>query len=106
MLRDQLDDVRGQRDKWEQAAQMARVSYRPRKHARPRAGLWLSYNLCGFRILVVLGGFYGSARDQACESNKADRHHVVAAPPLMHGKGHAGSRDQQCHQDDHAICEL
>src|SRR5262249_24381242 len=66
-------------------------------------GLWLPENLCGFRLLVVLGGFYGNARNQTCESNKADRYQVIAAPPLMHRKGHAGSRDQQRHQDDHDI---
>ena len=31
---------------------------------------------------------------------------MVAAPPLTHRKGHAGPRDQQRHQNDHAICEL
>ena len=68
--------------------------------------LWLSENLCGFRILVVLRGFYGNARNKACESDEADRYQMIAAPPLMHRKGHAGPRDQQCHEDDHAICEL
>jgi hypothetical protein len=56
--------------------------------------LWLLENLCGFRVLVVLGGLYGSACNQACESNKADGHHMMATPPLMHRKGHAGPRDQ------------
>jgi hypothetical protein len=54
-----------------------------------------------FRILVVLTGFYGNARHQQCESDEADRNQVMAAPPLVHRKGHAGPRDQQCHQDDH-----
>ena len=63
--------------------------------------LWLSENLSGFRILIVLRGFYGNARNKACESNEADRYQVVAAPPLMHRKGHAGPRDQQRRQDDH-----
>ena len=44
----------------------------------------LPENLCGFRIMVVLGGFYGNARNQTCEGNKADRQHVVAAPPLVY----------------------
>ena len=68
--------------------------------------LRLLENLCGFRILVVLRGFYGNARNKACESNEADRYQMVAAPPLMHRKGHAGPRDQQRHQNDHAIYEL
>jgi len=68
--------------------------------------LRLPENLCGFRILVVLRGFYGNARNKACESNEADRYQMVAAPPLMHRKGHAGPRDQQRHQNVHAICEL
>ena len=68
--------------------------------------LWLSENLCSFRVLVVLRGFYGNARNKARESNEADRYQMIAAPPLMHRKGHARPRDQQCHQDDHAICEL
>jgi hypothetical protein len=68
--------------------------------------LRLPENLCGFRVLVVLGGLYGNARHKTCESNETDCHHVVAAPPLMHRKGHGGSRDQQRHQNDHAICEL
>jgi hypothetical protein len=45
---------------------------------------------CGFRILVVLGRFYSNARHKTCEGNEADCHHVIAAPPLMHGKGHGG----------------
>jgi hypothetical protein len=57
----------------------------------------------GCRILVVLRGFYGNARRKACESNEADRYQMIAAPPLMHRKGHAGSGDQQRHQD--AICD-
>ena len=57
--------------------------------------LRLPENLCGFRILVVFRGFYGNARNKACESNEADRYQMVAAPPLMHRKGHAGPRDQQ-----------
>src|SRR5215472_2873079 len=56
--------------------------------------LRLPENLCGFRVLVVLGGLYGSARNQACESNKADGHHVMATPPLMYRKGHAYPGDQ------------
>ena len=28
---------------------------------------------------------------------------MIAAPPLMHRKGHAGSGDQQCHQDNHGF---
>jgi hypothetical protein len=60
--------------------------------------LWLSENLCGFRILILLHGFYGNARHKPCESNEADRYQVIAAPPLMHRKGHAGSRDQRCYQ--------
>jgi hypothetical protein len=32
--------------------------------------LRLPENLCGFRVLVALGGLYGSACNQACESNK------------------------------------
>src|SRR5215470_1372714 len=64
--------------------------------------------MCGVPIwdlwfLVVLCGFYGNARHKACESNKADRYHVMAAPPLMHCKAHAGSGDQQRHQDDHGF---
>ena len=59
--------------------------------------------LCGFRILVVLGDLYGNARHNQCKSNEADRHDVMAVPPLMHRKGHAGPRDQQRHQGDHAI---
>jgi len=59
-----------------------------------RGDLWLLENLCGFRVLVVLGGLYGSARNQACESNKADGHHVMATPPLMYRKGHAYPGDQ------------
>ena len=49
--------------------------------------LRLPENLCGFRILVVLRGFYGNARNKACESNEADRYQMIAAPPLMHRKG-------------------
>jgi len=56
--------------------------------------LRLPENLCGFRILVVLRGFYGNARNKACESNEADRCQMVAALPLMHREGHAGPRDQ------------
>ena len=59
-----------------------------------RGDLWLLENLCGFRVLVVLGGLYGSARNQACESNKADGHHVMATPPLMYRKGPAYPGDQ------------
>src|SRR6516164_7042194 len=59
--------------------------------------------LCGFGILVVLCGFYDSARHKACESNEADRYHVMAAPPPMYRKSHAGPRDQQRHQDDHGF---
>ena len=66
---------------------------------RPMAAV----DLCGFRIVVVLGGFYSNARRKACESNKADRYHVMAAPPLMHRKGHAGSGEQQRHEDDHGF---
>jgi hypothetical protein len=64
-------------------------------------GLRLSDNRCGFRVLVVLRGFYRNARNQTCESNETDCYQVIAAPPLMHRKGHGGSRDQQRHQDDH-----
>ena len=67
---------------------------------------WLPENLCGCRILVVLCGFNANACNKACESNEADRYQMIAAPPLMHRKRHAGPRDQQCHEDDHAICEL
>jgi len=63
-------------------------------------------NRCGFGVLVVLRGFYVNARNKACESNEADRYQMIAAPPLMHRKGHAGSRDQPRHQDDHAMCLL
>ena len=63
------------------------------------------YAICGFRILVVLCGFYGNARHKACESNEADCYQMIAAPPLMHRKGHAGSGDQQRHQDDHFPAE-
>jgi hypothetical protein len=63
-------------------------------------------NLRGFRILVVLRGFYGNARHNQCKSNEGDRHDVMAVPPLMYRKSHAGPRDQQCHQDNHAIFEL
>ena len=72
-------------------------------------GLRLRDNRCGFRVLVVLGGLYGNTRYKACESNEADRHHVIAARPLVHRKGYADSRDQQRHQDDHGcrfICAL
>jgi len=34
---------------------------------------------------------------------KPIRYHVMAAPPVMHRKGHAGSGDQQRHQDDHGF---
>src|SRR5215469_11225743 len=61
------------------------------------------YGICGFRILVVLCGFYGNARHKACESNEGDCYQMIAAPPLMHRKGHAGSGDQQRHQDDHGF---
>src|SRR5262249_4248284 len=64
--------------------------------------LWLSENLCCFRILALLRGFYDNARHNQCESDEANRHDLIAAPPLMHRKAHAGSRDQQRHQDDHA----
>jgi hypothetical protein len=50
--------------------------------------------------------FGANARNQTCESNEADRYQMVAPPPLMHRKGHAGPRDQQRHQNDHAIYEL
>src|SRR6516164_5513517 len=79
------------------------IGRRTRHCGRCAAGLRLLENLCGFRALVVLRGFYGNARHKACESNKADRYHVMAAPPLMHRKGHAGSGDQQRHQDDHGF---
>jgi len=52
--------------------------------------------------VVSLGGFYSNASYNQCES-EANRHHVVAAPPLIHRKGHAGSRNQQHHQDDHGF---
>jgi hypothetical protein len=61
-------------------------------------------NLCGFRIVVVLCGFYGNTGHKPCESNETDRYHVMAAPPLMHRKGHAGPHDQQRHQDNHGCC--
>ena len=61
----------------------------------------MSKNLRGFPILIVLCGFYGNTGHKPCESNKTDRYHVMAAPPLVHRKGHACSRDQQRHQDDH-----
>ena len=60
-------------------------------------------NFFGLRILVVLCGFYGNARHKPCESNEADRYRVMAAPPLVHRKGHASSRAQQRHQDDHGF---
>jgi hypothetical protein len=75
------------------------------KQFKGRAG-WrrlLPKNLCGFRILVVLGGLYSNARHKQCESDEANRYQVIAAPPLMHCEGHAGSRDQQRHQDDHGF---
>jgi hypothetical protein len=53
--------------------------------------------------MVVLGGFYGNTRNKACERNEADRYQMIAAPPLMYRKSHAGPCDQQRHQDDHAI---
>jgi hypothetical protein len=77
-----------------------------RVRAPRRSALWLPDKACGFRILVVLTGFYGNARNQQCESKEADRYHVMITPPLVHGKGHAGPRDEQCHQDDHGICEV
>ena len=52
-------------------------------------------NLRGFRILVVLRGLYGNARHNQCKSNQADRYHVLAVPPLMHRKAHAGPGNQQ-----------
>jgi hypothetical protein len=67
--------------------------------------IWLSVNFCGFRILVVLCGFYGNARHKPCESNEADRYRVMAAPPLVHRKGHPSSRGQQRHQDHHGCCK-
>ena len=54
------------------------------------ACLWLLENLCGLRILVVLGRFYGNASHNQRKSDEADGHHVMAVPPLMHRKGHAG----------------
>src|SRR6516165_4167172 len=52
--------------------------------------LRLPENLCGFRILVVLRGFYGNARNKACESNEADRYHAMAAPHrAIAERGHA-----------------
>ena len=41
-------------------------------------GLRLPEDLCGFRILVVLGGLYGNARHNQCKSNEADCHHMMA----------------------------
>ena len=38
--------------------------------------LMVAKNLCGFRTLAALGGFYGNARHDQRESNEADRHHV------------------------------
>jgi hypothetical protein len=46
-----------------------------------------------FPILVVLCGFYGNTGHKPCESNETDRYHVMAAPPLVHRKGHAESGD-------------
>ena len=63
----------------------------------------LPKTLWGFRILVVLGGLYSNARHKACESNEADRYRVMAAPPLVCRKDHAGSGDQQRHKDDHGF---
>jgi len=59
----------------------------------PRGLRLLPENLCGFRIVVVLCGFYGNTRHKPCESNETDRYHVMAAPPLVHRKGHAESGD-------------
>src|SRR6516165_12217231 len=59
--------------------------------------LWLPHSGCSSRL-------YGNARNKACESNEADRYQMVAAPPLMHRKGHAGPHDQQRHQDNHGYC--
>src|SRR6516165_570662 len=59
--------------------------------------LWLPHSGCSSRLLW-------HARNKACESNEADRYQMVAAPPLMHRKGHAGPRDQQRHQNDHGCC--
>src|SRR6516165_114027 len=58
--------------------------------------LWLPHSGCSSRL-------YGNARNKACESNEADRYQMVSAPPLMHRKGHAGSGDQQRHQDHHGF---
>jgi len=67
------------------------------RHEGSPRGLRLLQNLCGFRVLVGLGGLYGNARNKTCESNEADRYQVIAAPPLVYRKGHAGPRDQQRH---------
>jgi hypothetical protein len=40
MLRDQLDDTRGQRDKWEHAAQMALRQIPPSKATTTRQWCW------------------------------------------------------------------
>jgi hypothetical protein len=48
--------------------------------------------LCGFRFLVVLCGFYPS--DKPRNSDECDRYHVMAVPPLVHGKRRAASGNQ------------
>jgi len=60
------------------------------RHEVERGGLRLPQNYCGFGILVVLGGLNGNACHDQCESDEANRHHVLAKPPLMHRKTHAG----------------
>jgi hypothetical protein len=50
----------------------------------------------GGRALIIIQSriqYRRNARDQACESNKADRYQVIATPPLVHRKGHAESGD-------------
>jgi hypothetical protein len=44
---------------------------------------------------LLFAAFYGNAGHNQCKSNQTDRYHVLAMPPLMHGKGHAGCGDQQ-----------
>ena len=72
----------------------------PRRQVE-RGGLQLPQDLYGFVVLVVLRGLHGSARHNQCESDEGNRHDVIAAPPLLHRKGHAGSRDQQRRRGDH-----
>ena len=66
-----------------------------------RGGLRLPQNYCGFGIRVLLRGLHGNARHNQCESDEGNRHDVIAAPPLLHRKGHTRSCDQQRRKDDH-----